>query len=156
MAKKKIIVSVTNDLTTDMRVDKICNSLLALNYDVLLVGRKLPDSLAVNRAYQTKRFNLCFNKGALFYANYNFRLFFFLLFNRFDVLWSNDLDTLLANYLSYKLKGKKIIFDSHEYFTEVPELVARPKVKAIWKRLEKWVLPQLKNVFTVSQSIANL
>jgi len=156
MAKKKIIVSVTNDLTTDMRVDKICNSLLALNYEVLLVGRKLPDSLAVNRAYQTKRFNLCFNKGALFYANYNFRLFFFLLFNRFDVLWSNDLDTLLANYLGYKLKGKKIIFDSHEYFTEVPELVARPKVKAIWKGLEKWILPQLKHVFTVSQSIANL
>lgn len=156
MSKQKIIVSVTNDLTTDMRVDKICNTLLELNYDVLLVGRVLPNSIRVKRIYPTRRFKLWFNKGALFYANYNVRLFFFLLINQFDLLWSNDLDTLLANFLASKIKGKKIIFDSHEYFTEVPELVSRPKVKAIWKRLERWILPRLKHVFTVSQSIADL
>lgn len=156
MTKNKIIVSVTNDLTTDMRVDKICNTLMELNYDVLLIGRVLPNSIRVKRKYSTRRFKLWFNKGFLFYANYNLRLFFFLLFNRFDVLWSNDLDTLLANFMVSKIKKKEIIFDSHEYFTEVPELVSRPKVKAIWKRLERWILPQLKYVFTVSQSIADL
>jgi len=105
MTKQKIIVSVTNDLTTDQRVDKICNSLIALNYEVLLVGRVLPKSIRVRRVYATRRFKLWFNKGALFYANYNLRLFFFLLFNRFDALWSNDLDTILANYLVAKLES---------------------------------------------------
>lgn len=156
MTKKRIIVSVTNDLTTDMRVDKICNTLLELDYDVLLVGRALPDSIYIKRSYSTKRFKLWFNKGALFYSNYNIRLFFFLLFIRFDNLWSNDLDTLMANFFVSKIKNKPIIFDSHEYFTEVPELVNRPKVKAIWKRLERWIFPQLKQVSTVSQSIADL
>jgi len=156
MSKQKIIVSVTNDLATDMRVDKICNSLLELNYDVLLVGRVLPNSIRVKRIYSTRRFKLWFNKGALFYANYNIRLFFFLLFNSFDVLWSNDLDTLWANHLAAKWKNKKLIFDSHEYFTEVPELVDRPKVKRFWKRIEQRILPQLKHISTVSPSIVDL
>jgi len=153
---KRIIVSVTNDLTTDQRVDKICNTLLENDYNVFLVGRKLKTSKPISREYRTKRFNLIFNKGPLFYANYNIRLFFFLLFSKFDILWSNDLDTLPANFSVSKLKNKKIIFDSHEYFTEVPELVNRPKVKKIWKTIEKVFLPKLKNIFTVSPSIAEL
>jgi hypothetical protein len=112
MAKQKIIVSVTNDLTTDQRVDKICNTLLELHFDVLLVGRILPQSQNIIRKYKTKRFKLWFNKGPLFYANYNIQLFFFLLFKNSDVLWSNDLDTLWANYIVSKWKNKKLIFDS--------------------------------------------
>ncbi len=156
MTKQKIIVSVTNDLSTDQRVDKICNTLLDLNFDVLLIGRILPNSKSVERPYQTRRFHLWFNKGPLFYANYNIRLFCFLLFSKIDVLWSNDLDTLWANYIAAKWKRKKLIFDSHEYFTEVPELVNRPKVKKIWKRIEQKILPKLKHVLTVSLSIAEL
>lgn len=156
MTQQKIIVSVTNDLTTDQRVDKICNTLLALNFEVLLVGRKLHNSQKIKRAYSTKRFNLWFNKGALFYANYNIRLFLFLLFTKHNILWSNDLDTLCANYFISKWCNKKIIFDSHEYFTEVPELINRPKVQRFWKRIERKILPKLKHVITVSQSIANL
>ena len=153
MSQQKIIVSVTNDLTTDQRVDKICSTLLELHFEVLLVGRLLPTSQPIHRKYPTKRFKLWFNKGPMFYANYNIRLFFFLLFKKSDVLWSNDLDTLWANYLVAKRQSKKLIFDSHEYFTEVPELVNRPKVKAFWKRIERKILPHLKNVLTVSPSI---
>lgn len=156
MIKKKIIVSVTNDLSTDQRVDKICNTLLDLNFDVLLLGRILPQSESIERVYKTKRFKLWFNKGVLFYANYNIRLFFFLLFNKPDVFWSNDLDTLWANYIVSRWKNKQLIFDSHEYFTEVPELLDRPKVQRFWKRIERNILPKLKHVLTVSPSIADL
>jgi len=153
---KKIIVSVINDITTDQRVDKISNTLLDLGFEVVLVGRKLKNSKSINRKYKTKRFKLWFNNGPLFYANFNIRLFFFLLFSKFDTLWCNDLDSLPANYYASKIKGKKIIFDSHEYFTEMPELVDRPKVKKIWKTIEKKLLPKLKNITTVSPSIVDL
>jgi len=156
MSPQKIIVSVTNDLTTDQRVAKICTTLLANNKEVILVGRMLEDSKKIQRPYSTKRFQLLFNKGPLFYLNYNIRLFFFLLFHKVDVLWSNDLDTLLPNFWISKLKGVQLIFDSHEYFTEVPELINRPKKQAIWKWLEKKIVPQLKQVLTVSNSIAEL
>ena len=75
--KKKIIVSVTNDLTYDQRVNKVCISLQNCGYEVLLVGRMLPESIVLDRSYSTKRFRLLFNKGFLFYAFYAFLYFAF-------------------------------------------------------------------------------
>lgn len=151
----KIIVSVTNDLNTDQRVAKICNTLTTNGFKVTLVGRQLKNSKTINRNYKTKRFKLFFNHGFLFYAEYNLRLFFFLLFSKKDILLSNDLDTLLPNYCVSKLLNKKLIFDSHELFSEIPELVKRPNVKKIWISLENYLVPKLKNNYTVCNSIAN-
>lgn len=154
MAKPKIIISVTNDLTTDQRVARTCDTFLEMGYEVMLVGRMLPGSQAIHRNYSTKRFRLWFNKGPMFYANYNLRLFIFLLFSKCDLLWSNDLDTLLANYRASRWKKIPLIYDSHEYFTEVPELVDRPRIQNFWKGLEKKIVPQLEFMITVSASIA--
>ena len=156
MTKQKIIVSVTNDLTTDQRADKICNTLSKLGYDVLLIGRYFKNSKFIYRDYETKRFQLWFNKGPLFYANYNIRLFIFMLWYKPNALWSNDLDSLPCNFLYSTLKSVNLIFDSHEYFTEVPELINSPLKQRFWKTLERFMLPKLKKVLTVSQSIADL
>ena len=152
---KRIIISVTNDLVTDQRVGKTCELLSEIGYDVLLVGRKLKKSLPIQRNYRTKRFRLLFNKGVLFYTEYNIRLFIFLLFTKKNLLFSNDLDTLLPNYLIGILQRKELIFDSHELFSEIPELVNKQQVKNVWVYLEKTIIPKLQNVITVSDSIKN-
>ena len=152
---KRILISVTNDLTTDQRVEKTCEVLSEIGYDVLLVGRKLKKSLPIQRNYKTIRFRLLFNKGFLFYAEFNIRLFIFLLFTKKDLLFSNDLDTLLPNYIIGKLQNKKLVFDSHELFSEIPELVNKQRVKKVWLFLEKTIIPKLQNVITVSDSIKN-
>lgn len=152
---KKVIVSVTNDLVTDQRVDKVCNTLHTNGFEVVLFGRLLKNKKALHRAYKTHRINLLFNKGILFYLEYNFRLFFYLLFTKKDILLANDLDTLLANYVISKLQNKKLVYDSHELFTEVPELVNRPKKQKIWLKLEQYILPKLKHTYTVCQSIVD-
>lgn len=152
---KRIIVSVTNDLYTDQRVSKVCSTLNNAGYDILLIGRKLKNSHQLNRNYKTKRIKLLFNKSALFFAEYNLRLFFILLFSKKDILLSNDLDSLPANYLVSFIQNKKIVYDSHELFPEIPEIAHRPFVKKCWTTLEKWILPQLKNNYTVCDSIAN-
>ncbi len=156
--KKRIIVSVTNDLYTDQRVHKVCCFLTENNYQVLLVGRKKRNSPALEtRAYKTKRMCLLFEKGPLFYFFFNLRLFLFLSTKKCDAYLSNDLDTLLANYLAQKIHSKRELFyDTHEYFTEVPELLASPTKQKIWTAIEKWIFPKLKNVYTVNDSIANI
>ena len=154
--KKRIIVSVTNDLATDQRVKKVCNSLKNLGYAILLVGRKLPNSIELQRDYDCKRMNLIFNKGALFYAEYNIRLFFLLLFSKVDVYHANDLDTLLANFLAAKIRRKPLVYDSHEYFTGVPEIQHKPLVKGLWLAIESYIFPKLNYIFTVNHSIAQL
>lgn len=159
MTRKPIaLVSVTNDLYTDQRVHKVCNFLHGKGYEVTLIGRKKKDSQKLEaRNYNTHRIRLLFEKGALFYAFYNIRLFLYLLFHKADILVSNDLDTLLANYMASKCKRKvKLVYDTHEYFTEVPELINRPKVRAVWLAIEKRIFPKLKFVYTVNQAIANI
>jgi len=151
----RILISATNDLSTDQRIKKICETLYALNFDIVLIGRKLRDSLPLNRKYRTIRMKLLFKKGILFYAEFNIRLFFQLFFLKKDILLSNDLDTLLPNFLISKIFSKKLVYDSHELFTEVPELIERRGVQKVWLTIEKFIFPKLKNVYTVNSSIAN-
>jgi len=155
--KPKIIFSVTNDLSYDQRMIRICNSLANNGFEVLLVGRIRTNSIPLsNKKFQQHRFNLWFKKGKLFYLAYNIRLFFFLLTNRFDLIGSIDLDTLLPCFLASRLKRKPCVFDAHEYFTEVPEVVNRPMTKWVWRTLGNWIIPKLKYAYTVSASLQTL
>jgi glycosyltransferase involved in cell wall biosynthesis len=153
---KKVSLSVINDLVTDNRVHKVAVSLQKMGFEPVLIGRLLPESHDVNRDYRTHRMKLLFRKGAMFYFEYNLRLFFYLLKSEVEVFVSNDLDTLPANFLASRIRRKPLIYDSHEYFTEVPELIGRPVVKAIWTWLEKILVPRVDVAYTVCDSIAEV
>ncbi len=155
--RDSIIISVTNDLITDQRVLKMAEVLADTGHEIIIIGRQLPGSLPAGELpYTVKRFRMVFRKGFLFYKFFNIRLFFFLLFHRSCLLVSNDLDTLLPNYLVSRLKKVRLVFDSHEYFTGVPELENRPFVKSVWKSIERNIIPELKYGITVNNSLANI
>ena len=134
---------------------RICGTLADAGYDVLLVGRKLKTSLPLSKSnYGQQRLKCWFNKGKLFYSEFNIRLFFFLLFKRMDCICAIDLDTILPCYYISKLKGVKRVYDAHEYFSQLDEVVARPKIYRFWHRIEKRMIPKFKNGYTVCDSIA--
>jgi len=155
--KKIAIVSVINDLVTDSRVNKTCLTLVECGFEVVLIGRQLPNSLPLpNWSFKAIRMKLFFLTGPLFYFFFNLRLFFKLLFKKADLLYANDLDTLLPNYLISKLKAIPLIYDSHELFCYVPELLESPTKQKIWLGIEKRIIPNLKNCITINNSIATL
>ena len=117
---KRVVLSVTNDLFTDPRVDKVAHSLERMGCAVLLVGRRYADSPALpQRSYSTHRMRLLFRKGPAFYAEYQFRLFLFLLFVRCDILVANDLDTLLPNVLVARLRRRPLFPESKSPTTDI-------------------------------------
>lgn len=154
MPKHKIICTVTNDLTYDQRMIRICSSLSKADYEVLLVGRIRPQSIPIKKqSFQQKRLSCFFEHGKFFYLEYNIRLFFFLLFQNFDLVCSIDLDSILPGFLMSKLKGKIIVYDAHEYFTEVPEVIERPLIKKIWEKIAAFTIPSINYAYTVCESI---
>lgn len=155
MEGKRIYIAVTNDLVIDQRVHRTAITLAESGARPVLVGRKLPRSQEItDRTYEIRRFRLVFHKGFLFYACFNLRLFLFLLVRKSAMLVSNDLDTLLALYLASRIKKVPLVYDSHEYFTELPELVNRRFVRRIWTGLERALLPRIRYGITVCQSIS--
>ena len=153
----KVAFSVTNCICNDQRVMKMAGTVKRLGCDIIIIGRRSGDCCYTDSVpFRTKRFRMIFKKGFLFYKFFNIRLFIYLLFHRFELLVSNDLDTLLPNFLVSKLKRVPLVYDSHEYFTGIPEIQQRRFVKWIWKSIEKLIFPRLKYVMTVSDSIALL
>lgn len=157
MHQKRVYMTVSSDLATDNRVHRTCSVLEELGFQIFLLGRQKKSSPPMpKRTYRARRLKLGFEKGMLFYASLNLRLFFILLFHPYDFLFANDLDTLPAAFLASRIKRKPIIYDSHELFTEVPELVNRPKVQKVWIALEKMMLPRVGEMITVNASIAHI
>lgn len=153
---KKITVTTSNDLVTDQRMERICATLTDVGFEVEIVGRLLPNSFPINpKEYIQTRLNLIFKKGPLFYFELNFRLLFYLLFNKPDIVYSVGADTALAGVLVKKLTKLILIFDAHELFSEVPELLNEGKIKRIWQWIEKLIITKADIRITVSQSVAN-
>ncbi|MEO6133305.1 MAG: glycosyltransferase [Saprospiraceae bacterium] len=154
---KRILLAVTNDLTHDRRMFRICSSLAKDGADVVLIGRKLKSSASFfPKGFSGVRLKCFFNKGPLFYIEYNKRLFIYLLFHRFDISCACDLDTALGVRWACFLKKRKSVYDAHEFFTEVPELTGRHFIKRVWEWIAKSTIPRFDLCYTVGEELATI
>jgi glycosyltransferase involved in cell wall biosynthesis len=136
-------------------MQRICSTLADAGYDINLIGIRTGSSLPLsNKNYKQTRLRVWFHKGKLFYAEYNIRLFFFLLFKKADCICAIDLDTILPCYYISKLKGVIKVYDAHEYFSQLDEVVSRPAIYRFWHGIEKRMIPKFKNGYTVCESLA--
>ncbi len=150
-----IICTVTNDLSYDQRMHRICSSLAQNGYQVTLVGRALPHSVPLDKMpFQQHRLHCRFQKGFLFYAEFNLRLWLYLMRTKYDAVCSVDFDTLPAGCFSTLLRRKKRVFDAHEYFTEVPEVTGRPFVQFFWSAVARICLLFYRHAYTVGPALA--
>jgi glycosyltransferase involved in cell wall biosynthesis len=154
---KKIIFTVTSDLTYDQRMDRICTTLANVGYDVVLCGRLKKNSLPEqDKPYRQQRLKCFFETGKLFYLEFNLRLFFYLLRQQTDLICGIDLDTALPAFTVARLKKIPFVYDAHEYFTQMEEVVRRPLIQKMWLLVERLVVLRTRYAYTVSGAIASL
>lgn len=152
----RISVAVISDLETDQRVRKVCTWMHEQGYLVHLTGLQRPFSTELpTRPYAQHRLITKRQKGVLFYAEWQWKLHLALRKIPADVIYANDLDSLFPAWLAARAQGAALVYDSHEWFTEVPELLNQPIKKWIWKKLEAFLVPKSKGRITVNASIAN-
>lgn len=155
MRKKRIICTVTNDLNYDQRMIRICTSLSNAGYDVTLVGFKRKKSKPLKpQPFKQKRLWIIAEQGKLMYLQYWLNLFFYLLLKPADDICAIDLDTILPVYFASKLKGCKRVYDAHELFTELKEVVTRPAVHKMWLAIERFAVPRFPTGYTIGACYA--
>ncbi|HUQ67612.1 MAG TPA: glycosyltransferase family 4 protein [Flavitalea sp.] len=153
---RKLIFAVTNDLTYDQRMIRICTTLSCAGYTVTLFGRQLSSSIPLFvMPYHQFRTRCFFNKGFLFYAEFNVRLFCYLVRNNADLICAIDLDTILPCYLASKIKKIPRVYDAHELFCEMKEVITRPHIYRFWKRIERFLVPHFRKGYSVNRFIVD-
>lgn len=135
-------------------MQRICSSLAKAGYNVILVGKRTKYSIPLKKQeYKQYRLYCTFTTGKVYYAEFNIKLFFFLLFKRMDALCSIDLDTIVPGYYISLLRKVPRLYDAHELFSEMKEIVTRPRIQKFWLWIERKFVPMFKNGYTVSESI---
>lgn len=154
---KRIVVTVISDLATDQRVHKVCQTLHENGYHILLIGACKRNSLPLEkRDYSTQRIRVLFQRRIFFFLEFNVRLFIRLLFLKGDIFLGNDLDVMAATFFAGKLRKKKIVYDTHEYYMAMAGLDHKVRRKKIWKSLESYIFPRLYHIYTISDSFCEL
>ncbi len=178
-----ICITIMDDPLYKQSCIRVANALGKAGYKVTLIGRKLSETPAQVRdspasvpaqdgdersglqnnlqqfeyqpgAFHRVRFKTVFKNGKLFYAEMNLRIFIYLLFHKADLVCSVNLDTIVPGYIISRLKGIPRIYDARELFTELAEIVARPRIQKVWLWVERTLVPRFPQGYAVCASIA--
>ncbi|PJJ64497.1 glycosyltransferase [Chryseobacterium geocarposphaerae] len=155
MSNKKVITSAFSNLYTDQRIEKVCRTLYENGYDIELIGNDWNGAEEMSRPYPFSRIELKSKSLKTAYLEFNWKLYHQLKkkANKNTILYANDLDALLPNYLIAKKLNIPLIFDSHEIFSEMPAIQGKMSQK-LWRYLEKTIVPKIKLMITASSGYA--
>ena len=102
--------------------------------------------------YQIKKLLMIFHKP-LSYIDYYKRSLKIILEDPADIYHAHDLNTLPLAVIAANRTGGRIIYDSHELFTEISNM--SPLERLFARALERILIRHAHKVVTVNESIAN-
>lgn len=156
MRDKKIVIVATSEFVFDQRLIRIAQSFYNKNFHVTLITQNKSNQKYDSLPYEFKLINTFFKRSFLFYAEYNLRIFIKMLFLKYDSIYTCDADTLLASSILKSIKGKKLIFDAHEYFEESPEIIGHTFTQWFWTQILKFGIKRADVCITVSKSLGKI
>lgn len=72
-----------------------------------------------------------------------------------DIIHANDLDALLAAYIATRSWKCKIVFDTHEVYTDNFGMASAVLKKLFWSFIESWIIKRVDLVVCVSNAAAD-
>lgn len=150
----KICMFLTNPCVNDTRVLKEARSLVNGGYNVTILAKYKKGLKKNDEIYGAKIVRIV-KKKVPFLAKIDFslKLIFNAVKQKPDFYHAHDLSTLLEAYIASKIKKGKVIYDSHEVFTEINQdtktLSGKIK-KRLWEMIENNLINKVNSVITVS------
>ena len=133
---KTMDVFVDMDIQADPRVKKTATT-LSKEFDVIVHSLKrglINNNKIFEFNFKVKYMKISFPDyiNSIFVFNYLIHFFAFFyeaIKSNGDIFYANDLDVFVPVWIAAKIKGRKIIYDTHEYYTEVkPENISKFKL----------------------------
>ena len=164
--KQHICMVVFNNVKYDSRVRKEAIALYEAGYKITIIGIKeekndenslITDNIEVILIKLLSKNLLPKNPFGWFvkYFEYIIRLGFKLNKINFSFLHAHNLEALVASYIVTLFKKIKVVYDSHELFTEMAG--NRPKlVNFFWKIAERKLLKKVNKVIAANESRAKI
>lgn len=151
-----IVLVMTSDLTGDQRMRRIARSLHEAGYRVTMIGRAYDGALPLaDLPWQQLRINPSRPGGPWMYYDFNRQVRELLPTLGADLYYAVDLDTVLAVSHAARKMAVPWVYDAHEYFTEVPELIGRPLKRQVWRWMRRYVRSAAAAI-TVNNSLAHI
>lgn len=164
----KICMLVTNTIKKDPRVRREAESASRISgTDVVVIGCNDPNYDEVfcdNQIYKIRIYNLPVKykkklnsrvdkaKRMVYPIIGMYRL---CVEEKPDIVHANDFDTLPIAILAKKKIGCKVVYDSHEIYTEQPSLIKYPLIKKILKIAERKLIRMADEVVSVSRAASD-
>jgi glycosyltransferase involved in cell wall biosynthesis len=149
---KRVCIVLMDDPVYKQSCIRVAEALSGAGYAVTLIGRRT-GPVDGDKAFKRVRFRTMFREGKVFYGEMNLRIFLYLLFHRVDAVCAVNLDTILPCYTISVLKRIPRVYDARELFSELAEVVARPRIQRAWRQVEKSMVPRFPNGYAVCASI---
>lgn len=164
--KIKVCDVVRNSVWYDPRVIKQIDEYVKADFDVYVVGEednrynaseinRIPASVRIVKIKEKyKRFQNKFNT-VLKEISVCKSLAKEIAACKPDIIHANDLDALLAAYIASRSWKCKIVFDSHEVYTDNFGLASAVLKKIFWSIAERWVIKRVDLVVCVSNAASD-
>lgn len=154
----KILCTSFSNASFDQRMQKVCTELASMDdVQCIWVSRKFKtNGSVINNQYHNNPISSVFSSGKLAYLFFNIQLFIQCMRYRPNCIYAVDLDTLLPAIIYKTLSGTKVIYDAHEYFTELPEVVHRYWTQWIWRMVARLSIPRVDARITVGPILAEV
>ena len=160
----KVVMLVINNFTNDARVHREAATLAGKGYRVTVIALKDSSTPGEERLdnFYVRRINL----GTRFlprvpgcqiikYLEFIIRAVILAVRLRAAVYHAHDLNALLPAYISARIRGAYLVYDTHELATG--QNTVRRRIwgeMSLWFYLERWLIKKAHLVITVSDEIA--